>query len=127
MTKAPEMTKALHDYSIAEAGALLRSGMLGWFSLMLDSSRFEVFEAGLPCAQGKSVVNSLSLKNVSQIEANALGLLNSNGTPIASITTVMTGNGVRINETPFQNFRTMAQIPARNESAMASMPNVPKI
>ncbi|MDR2429498.1 MAG: methionine synthase [Puniceicoccales bacterium] len=30
--------------------------------LMLDSSRWEVIEAGLRCAQGKSIVNSLSLK-----------------------------------------------------------------
>lgn len=31
--------------------------------LMLDSSRWEVIEAGLKCAQGKSVVNSISLKD----------------------------------------------------------------
>jgi 5-methyltetrahydrofolate--homocysteine methyltransferase len=30
--------------------------------VMLDSSRFEVIEAGLKCVQGKSVVNSISLK-----------------------------------------------------------------
>ena len=30
--------------------------------LMIDSSRWEVIEAGLRCAQGKSVVNSISLK-----------------------------------------------------------------
>ncbi len=29
---------------------------------MIDSSKFEVIEAGLKCAQGKSVVNSISLK-----------------------------------------------------------------
>ncbi len=30
--------------------------------IMLDSSRFEVLEAGLKCVQGKSIVNSISLK-----------------------------------------------------------------
>jgi 5-methyltetrahydrofolate--homocysteine methyltransferase len=30
--------------------------------VMIDSSRFEVIEAGLKCAQGKSLVNSISLK-----------------------------------------------------------------
>src|ERR1041384_1206141 len=31
--------------------------------IMLDSSKWTVIEAGLKCLQGKSVVNSLSLKN----------------------------------------------------------------
>jgi len=31
--------------------------------LMIDSSKWEVIEAGLKCAQGKSIVNSISLKN----------------------------------------------------------------
>src|SRR5262249_55628872 len=30
--------------------------------VMVDSSRFEVLEAGLKCPQGKSIVNSISLK-----------------------------------------------------------------
>src|SRR5438094_6377488 len=30
---------------------------------MIDSSKWSVIEAGLKCAQGKSVVNSISLKN----------------------------------------------------------------
>ncbi|MBO5960254.1 MAG: dihydropteroate synthase, partial [Paludibacteraceae bacterium] len=30
--------------------------------LMLDSSNFDVIEAGLKCTQGKSIVNSISLK-----------------------------------------------------------------
>jgi 5-methyltetrahydrofolate--homocysteine methyltransferase len=29
---------------------------------MIDSSRFDVIEAGLQCLQGKSIVNSISLK-----------------------------------------------------------------
>lgn len=29
---------------------------------MIDSSKFEVIEAGLRCTQGKCIVNSLSLK-----------------------------------------------------------------
>ena len=31
--------------------------------IMIDSSRFEVLEAGLQCVQGKAIVNSLSLKD----------------------------------------------------------------
>jgi 5-methyltetrahydrofolate--homocysteine methyltransferase len=31
--------------------------------LMIDSSKWEVLEAGLQCTQGKSIVNSISLKN----------------------------------------------------------------
>lgn len=30
--------------------------------LCIDSSKFEVVEAGLKCAQGKCIVNSISLK-----------------------------------------------------------------
>src|ERR1700678_57591 len=30
--------------------------------IMLDSSKWEVIEAGLKCAQGKSIVNSISMK-----------------------------------------------------------------
>ena len=30
--------------------------------VMIDSSKWEVIEAGLKCVQGKSVVNSISLK-----------------------------------------------------------------
>jgi 5-methyltetrahydrofolate--homocysteine methyltransferase len=30
--------------------------------VMIDSSRFEIIEAGLACLQGKGVVNSISLK-----------------------------------------------------------------
>jgi cobalamin-dependent methionine synthase I len=29
---------------------------------MIDSSKWEIIEAGLQCVQGKSVVNSISLK-----------------------------------------------------------------
>ena len=31
--------------------------------MCIDSSKFEVIEAGLKCSQGKSIVNSISLKN----------------------------------------------------------------
>lgn len=31
--------------------------------LCIDSSKFEVVEAGLKCTQGKCIVNSISLKN----------------------------------------------------------------
>src|SRR4029077_6858608 len=34
--------------------------------IMIDSSKWSVIEAGLKCVQGKSVVNSLSLKNGEQ-------------------------------------------------------------
>ncbi|MBP8643405.1 MAG: methionine synthase [Bacteroidales bacterium] len=34
--------------------------------VMIDSSRFEVIEAGLKCTQGKSIVNSISLKEGEQ-------------------------------------------------------------
>ena len=45
--------------------------------VMLDSSSWEVIEAGLQCVQGKSIVNSISLKNgeeefISQAEAALL-------------------------------------------------------
>lgn len=35
--------------------------------IMIDSSRFEVIEAGLKCLQGKSVVNSISLKEGEEV------------------------------------------------------------
>jgi 5-methyltetrahydrofolate--homocysteine methyltransferase len=31
--------------------------------IMIDSSKWEVLEAGLKCVQGKSIANSISLKN----------------------------------------------------------------
>ena len=34
--------------------------------LMIDSSKFHIVEAGLKCAQGKCIVNSISLKEVGQ-------------------------------------------------------------
>lgn len=34
--------------------------------LCIDSSKFEVIEAGLKCSQGKCIVNSISLKNGEQ-------------------------------------------------------------
>jgi len=35
--------------------------------IMIDSSRFEVLEAGLKCVQGKSIVNSISLKEGEEV------------------------------------------------------------
>lgn len=35
--------------------------------IMIDSSKFEVIEAGLQCLQGKSIVNSISLKEGEQV------------------------------------------------------------
>ena len=35
--------------------------------IMIDSSKWEVIEAGLQCVQGKAVVNSISLKKVQNL------------------------------------------------------------
>ena len=35
--------------------------------IMIDSSRFEVLEAGLKCVQGKAIVNSISLKEGEEV------------------------------------------------------------
>lgn len=35
--------------------------------VMIDSSKWEVIEAGLKCLQGKSIVNSISLKEGEEI------------------------------------------------------------
>ena len=37
---------------------------------MIDSSRWEVIEAGLRCVQGKAVVNSISLKDGEEASAS---------------------------------------------------------
>ncbi|WP_145105871.1 methionine synthase [Cereibacter sediminicola] len=42
--------------------------------LMIDSSKWEVIEAGLKCVQGKSVVNSISLKEGEEIFRQQAGL-----------------------------------------------------
>ena len=34
---------------------------------MIDSSKWEVIEAGLKCLQGKSIVNSISLKEGEEV------------------------------------------------------------
>ena len=37
------------------------------FPVMIDSSKWEVIEAGLKCLQGKSIVNSISLKEGEEV------------------------------------------------------------
>lgn len=49
-----EMTRFLH--------MLMSDPDIAKLPVMIDSSRFEVIEAGLKCLQGKAVVNSISLK-----------------------------------------------------------------
>lgn len=38
--------------------------------IMIDSSKWEVIEAGLKCLQGKSIVNSISLKEGEEVFLN---------------------------------------------------------
>ena len=47
--------------------------------LMLDSSRWEVLESGLKCVQGKSVVNSISLKEGEELFLERAKLIRSYG------------------------------------------------
>ena len=37
---------------------------------MVDSSKWSVIEAGLKCVQGKGIVNSISLKEGEEVQAN---------------------------------------------------------
>jgi len=75
-------TRAVHGYLVGPSTALVtRVGSLHAFCLpaclclladpeisrvpfMIDSSKFPIVEAGLKCAQGKCIVNSISLKEV---------------------------------------------------------------
>jgi 5-methyltetrahydrofolate--homocysteine methyltransferase len=50
--------------------------------VMVDSSRFEVLEAGLQCLQGKGVVNSLSLKDGEQTFCERAALVKSYGAAV---------------------------------------------
>jgi 5-methyltetrahydrofolate--homocysteine methyltransferase len=53
------------DAVVAMREFLLRLGSdpeIASVPVMLDSSRWEVLETGLQCVQGKSIVNSISLK-----------------------------------------------------------------
>jgi 5-methyltetrahydrofolate--homocysteine methyltransferase len=43
--------------------------------VMIDSSRFEVLEAGLKCLQGKAIVNSISLKEGEEVFRHQAGIL----------------------------------------------------
>ncbi len=52
---AEEMTRFLH--------LLTSDPDVSRVPVMIDSSKWEVLEAGLKCVQGKSIVNSISLKN----------------------------------------------------------------
>jgi 5-methyltetrahydrofolate--homocysteine methyltransferase len=54
-----EMTRFLH--------ILMSDPEVARLPVMIDSSRFEVIEAGLKCLQGKSVVNSISLKEGEEV------------------------------------------------------------
>jgi 5-methyltetrahydrofolate--homocysteine methyltransferase len=49
-----EMTRFLH--------MLMSDPDIARLPIMIDSSRFDVIEAGLKCLQGKAVVNSISMK-----------------------------------------------------------------
>ena len=49
---------------------------------MLDSSKWEVIEAGLKCVQGKSIVNSISLKEGEKIFLEQAELIKSYGAAV---------------------------------------------
>lgn len=55
MIDAPKAMKAFLNYIAAEPD-------ISKVPLMIDSSKWEVIETGLKCVQGKSIVNSISLK-----------------------------------------------------------------
>lgn len=50
--------------------------------IMIDSSKWEVLEAGLKCVQGKSIVNSISLKNGEEEFLQHSRLVNSYGAAV---------------------------------------------
>lgn len=50
--------------------------------VMIDSSRFDVIEAGLKCLQGKCIVNSLSLKEGEQIFLHRARIVHSMGAAV---------------------------------------------
>ena len=50
--------------------------------LMIDSSKWEVLESGLQCVQGKSVVNSISLKNGEDVFLREARLVKSYGAAV---------------------------------------------
>ena len=50
--------EAMHDF----LNLVMAEPEIARVPIMIDSSKWEVLEAGLKCVQGKSVVNSISLK-----------------------------------------------------------------
>ncbi|MCY4644230.1 MAG: methionine synthase [Bacteriovoracales bacterium] len=50
--------------------------------LMIDSSKWEILEAGLKCVQGKAVVNSISLKEGEDVFRNQARLIKSYGASV---------------------------------------------
>ncbi len=50
--------------------------------LMIDSSKWEVIEAGLKCVQGKSIVNSISLKEGEEVFLQQARLIHRYGTAV---------------------------------------------
>ncbi len=50
--------------------------------LMIDSSKFEVIEAGLKCVQGKSIVNSISLKEGEEAFLNQAEIVKNYGAAV---------------------------------------------
>ncbi len=50
--------------------------------VMIDSSRWEVIEAGLKCVQGKAIVNSISLKEGEEVFKHHAGLVRSYGAAV---------------------------------------------
>ena len=63
--------------------------------IMIDSSKWEVLEAGLKCVQGKSVVNSISLKNGEEEFLHQARLIRSYGAAVIVMAFDETGQADR--------------------------------
>lgn len=65
--------------------------------LMLDSSKFEVLEAGLKCVQGKCIVNSISLKNGEKEFIEQAKIIKRHGASLVVMAFDETGQATEIN------------------------------
>src|SRR5438093_2954670 len=86
--------------------------------IMIDSSKWSVIEAGLKCAQGKSVVNSISLKNGEEEFLRQARLVRRYGAPVIVMAFEERGQAdnldrrIEICQRPYELLRRRLDFPA---------------
>jgi 5-methyltetrahydrofolate--homocysteine methyltransferase len=88
---------------------------------MIDSSKWSVIEAGLKCVQGKSIVNSISLKEGEEVFLSQARLVRRYGAAVVVMAFDEQGQAVEIDD----KLRTSFSTPISSLSRPASRSTTP--